>query len=94
MKSPSCRPDCRRLEEIDVNELARMTTSWVQNVDPAMSRRALLLKLSAALSLAAASPDLADDDSGALPQTVPHPPGLIWAEFGTAGTSITAAVAR
>ena len=71
-----------RLEEIDVSELARLTTSWVQNVDPAMSRRALLLKLSAALSLAAASPALADDESGGLPQPAPTLPapelGGIW----------------
>lgn len=50
-----------RLELIDVHELARLTSAWSERLGAATSRRALLLKLSAGLSLAAASPALADD---------------------------------
>lgn len=42
------------LEETDVDELARTVSIWASHVDPTMTRRGLLLKLSAALSLAAA----------------------------------------
>jgi hypothetical protein len=51
-----------RLELIDVHELARLTTSWADRFGAATNRRSLLLKLSAGLSLAAASSALADDD--------------------------------
>lgn len=51
-----------RLELVDVHELARLTSAWSERLGAATSRRALLLKLSAGLSLAAASPALADDD--------------------------------
>ncbi len=50
-----------RLETVDVNELARLTTVWAGKMSKGVSRRSLLLKLSAGLSLAAASPTLADD---------------------------------
>lgn len=56
-----------RLELIDVHELARLTTEWSDRLGAATSRRALLLKLSAGLSLAAASPALADDNESAEP---------------------------
>lgn len=58
-----------RLELIDVHELARLTSAWSERIGAASSRRALLLKLSAGLSLAAASPALAADD--AAPSTAP-----------------------
>jgi hypothetical protein len=52
-----------RLELIDVHEFARLTTAWSDRLGTATSRRALLLKLSAGLSLAAASPALVGDDT-------------------------------
>jgi len=58
-----------RLEEIEVHELARITSTWAQKTEPGIGRRALLLKLSAGLALAAASPAIAladtDDTSSA-----------------------------
>ena len=48
-----------RLEEMDVDELARTAATWVQQLDPGMSRRSLLVKLSVGLSMAAANPALA-----------------------------------
>lgn len=45
-----------RLESADVHELARMVTTWADHTGDGISRRALLLKLSAGLSLAALSP--------------------------------------
>ncbi|MFI6024413.1 hypothetical protein [Amycolatopsis magusensis] len=50
----------RRLELIDVHELARLTAAWSDKLGSTASRRSLLLKLSAGLSLAAASPGMAD----------------------------------
>jgi hypothetical protein len=50
-----------RLESIDVHELAHLTTAWAGRIGKGVSRRSVLLKLSAGLSLAAASPALADD---------------------------------
>lgn len=50
-----------RLELTDVHELARLTSAWSERLGASTSRRALLLKLSASLSLAAASPALAGD---------------------------------
>ena len=47
------------LEGMDVEELARIAATWAQELDPGMGWRALLLKLSAALSVAAANPSLA-----------------------------------
>jgi hypothetical protein len=55
------------LESIDVHELARLTTSWADRLGKGLNRRSLLLKLSAGLSLAAASPALADNQEQ--PQT-------------------------
>jgi hypothetical protein len=51
-----------RLESADVYELSRIVARWAERAG-GLARRSVLLKLSAALSLAAASPALADDDS-------------------------------
>jgi len=61
-----------RMEHMDVEELARAISSWAEQLDPDISRRALLLKLSGALSLAAASPlvTLVDDER---PTETPFP---------------------
>jgi hypothetical protein len=48
-----------RLEETDVDELGRMAAAWMEKLAPAMSRRSLLVKLSAGLSIAATNPALA-----------------------------------
>jgi transcriptional regulator with XRE-family HTH domain len=48
-------------ESADVHELTRTVARWAENAGGAASRRSVLLKLSAAFSLAAASPALADD---------------------------------
>lgn len=58
-----------RLEIVDIQELARLTSTWSERVGAAGSRRALLLKLSAALSMAAAAPAAADEFDSALPRT-------------------------
>lgn len=50
------------LEELDVHQLARITATWAQKLDPNVSRR-LLLKVSAGLALAAATPALAAADA-------------------------------
>ncbi len=65
MDAPDRPPDplaalVERLEEMDVQDLARTVATWAGQVQPEMSRRALLVKLSAGLSLAAADPGLAD----------------------------------
>ena len=46
-----------RLEESDVHELARHMAGWAAQLDSAIDRRSLLLKLSFALTLAAAAPE-------------------------------------
>ena len=51
-----------RLAELDVHELAELGAAWAQQLDSSLDRRALLLKLSASLALAAATPPLADVD--------------------------------
>lgn len=48
-----------RVDELDLPELARISAAWASGVEPAARRRPGLLKLSAALALAAASPGLA-----------------------------------
>ena len=45
-----------KIEGCDVRELANLAATWTQQLGPDVSRRALLLKLSAGISLAAASP--------------------------------------
>jgi hypothetical protein len=52
-----------RLEDMDVHELSRMASTWIQKLEVDGSRRAFLVKLSAGLALAAAAPALADADS-------------------------------
>ncbi|RJQ79630.1 hypothetical protein [Amycolatopsis panacis] len=57
-----------RLDHVDVHELAQMATAWARG--GGTSRRSLLLKISAALSLASASPALADSaEAKELPST-------------------------
>src|SRR5258706_6892340 len=46
----------KRLEDSDVNELAEVTAGWARQIDARVDRRSLLLKLSFALTLAAAGP--------------------------------------
>jgi hypothetical protein len=50
-----------QLDHIDVHELAQMATTWAQSNGGGVSRRSLLLKVSAALSLASAGSALAGD---------------------------------
>ncbi len=50
-----------QLDHIDVHELAQMVTTWARAGDSASSRRSLLLKVSAALSLAAANSAAGDE---------------------------------
>lgn len=57
----------------DVRELAQLATTWVQRLGPDVSRRALLLKLSAGLSLAAASPVIAGSEKAVAAE--PRPVG-------------------
>lgn len=52
-----------RLEECDVQELARQTANWAAQLDPAIDRRSLLLKLSFALTVAAAAPLAVEGDA-------------------------------
>ncbi|HWD05827.1 MAG TPA: hypothetical protein VG674_25600 [Amycolatopsis sp.] len=54
-----------RLGEADVHELAKMATTWADGEGSGVNRRSLLLKISAALSLASISPVLADETSSA-----------------------------
>ncbi len=69
-----------RLEDMDVEQLARTVVSWAQQVNPGMSRRVLLLKLSAGLSLAAADPAIARIDgeqpTPVLPGSAPDLSGI------------------
>lgn len=55
-----------RVEAVDVHELGRAASSWAQSIEPDSTRRALLLKLSAGLALAATLPAAAwaDNDDG------------------------------
>jgi len=53
-----------RLDQMDIGELARITTSWAARLGAPDARRSVLLKLSAGLSLAAASTQLAGDTAG------------------------------
>jgi hypothetical protein len=48
-----------RLDEMDVDQLAHIAAVWAQQLGPEMNRRSLLVKISAALSIAASSPALA-----------------------------------
>jgi hypothetical protein len=68
-----------RLEEIEVPELARLTSTWAQKIESGIGRRALLLKLSAGLALAAASPAIAlvDSDDTSSEFTAAGPPARL-----------------
>ncbi|MGI8817087.1 MAG: hypothetical protein ACR2G2_17885 [Pseudonocardia sp.] len=59
-----------RLQEMDVHEVAQLGAVWAQRLDGHLDRRALLLKLSAGLTLAAATPALAGAESSAVPEVV------------------------
>ncbi|MDX6294607.1 MAG: hypothetical protein QOH50_3682 [Kribbellaceae bacterium] len=62
-----------------VEDLARTVRSWMAHADPAMARRDLLLRLSAALSLAASSTPVALGDDGHAPELEPaHDLSGIW----------------
>ncbi|TNC20078.1 helix-turn-helix domain-containing protein [Amycolatopsis alkalitolerans] len=62
------------LESIDIPELAQLATAWVHSNGHGVNRRALLLKISAALSLASASPALTGNAEAA-PVIAAGPPG-------------------
>jgi hypothetical protein len=51
-----------KVEEMSAEELARTVASWAGRIEGGMSRRGLLLKLSAGLALAAADPAIALTD--------------------------------
>lgn len=54
--APEAAPLVQRLQKVDFTELARVIVMWMHRLDPSASRRALLFKLSAAFTAAAASP--------------------------------------
>lgn len=64
------------LEETDVNELARIAATWAaQPPESSLSRRGLLVKLSAGLSMAAAAPTLGTWPKNISPHAhAPHGP--------------------
>lgn len=64
-----------RIEGSDVRELANLAATWTQQLGPDVSRRALLLKLSAGLSLAAASPVIAGSEPAAAAEPSTRPTG-------------------
>jgi hypothetical protein len=59
-----------RLHEMEVHDLSRKIASWAEAIGGSVSRRAMLLKLSAALSLAAATPAFAEEESSHDPSAV------------------------
>jgi hypothetical protein len=67
------------VEETDVHNLARMAAAWSNEIMPDETRRSVLLKLSAGLSLAAANPVLAaiSPEPGAPPASA-HDLAGIW----------------
>jgi hypothetical protein len=69
------------LEEMEVDQLARMAAAWARQLDPGVSRRALLIKLSAGLSMAAANPALAISGAADLADSPPVPSSV----FGLSG---------
>lgn len=68
-----------RLEEMSVEEIASTAAIWNRKIDPDMSRRGLLFKLSAGLSIAATSPALsfADFDQPASASSVQRSPASL-----------------
>lgn len=70
-----------QLADLNVQELARLSATWIQSVDSGgQNRRALLLKLSAALSMAALNPVLSVSESDASTVAAPSDHDLtgIW----------------
>jgi hypothetical protein len=69
-----------KLESIDVHELARMVTAWADHMGDGISQRALLLKLSAGMSIAALSPVAIDEKGSSSNDQPPDPSPLsgIW----------------
>ncbi|MET9262434.1 hypothetical protein [Amycolatopsis sp. NPDC004079] len=61
-----------RLQSSDVHEVAEIAASWAKANGSEVSRRSLLVKLSAALSLAAASPSLAEESDHAVTAPIPE----------------------
>lgn len=55
-----------RLQDMDVHEVAQLGAAWAQQLDGHIDRRALLLKLSAGLTLAAATPRLTSEEPPSL----------------------------
>jgi hypothetical protein len=62
-RAPDLAPLIDRLEEMDVHELARFSATWADQLDGVIDRRALLLKLSAGLGLAAVLPNVAEAEA-------------------------------
>lgn len=58
--APTVEAVVERLEHSNVEELAKLASTWVQSSDDRLSRRSLLLKLSASLTLAASADGSAD----------------------------------
>lgn len=58
-----------RLADLNIQELADLSATWMQGIDSGQGRRALLLKLSAALSMAALNPVLTAGDGEAAAAT-------------------------
>jgi len=54
--SRAAAPLVRRLQAIDFTELAQVIVMWIQRLNPSVSRRELLFKLSAAFTAAAVAP--------------------------------------
>jgi transcriptional regulator with XRE-family HTH domain len=57
-----------RLKEMDVHDIARLGAAWARQLDGNIDRRALLLKFSAGLTLAAATPAIAEEHERATSQ--------------------------
>jgi hypothetical protein len=76
------------VEQADVHNLARMAASWSNEIMPDETRRSVLLKLSAGLSVAAANPVLAalSPEPGAAPAPV-HDLAGIWHSVYTYSSS-------
>ncbi|MGH3963383.1 MAG: hypothetical protein ACRDRY_09035 [Pseudonocardiaceae bacterium] len=54
--SRAAAPLVHRLQEVDFTELAQVIVTWMQQLNPSVSRRELLSKLSAAFTTAAVAP--------------------------------------
>lgn len=73
--SPAGRAALDRLQTMDIVELAGVMATWSQGLNPTVSRRELLLKLSAALALAASAPLLDTPAADTQDQVTKIPPG-------------------